>query len=254
MPRLLVSPHLRSVTVPPLILQSDLNLAERMAAAVIASHGEAAFPSVERVAKMMGCSKDTARRALKTLKEKGWLSIEARKRADGSPTSNLYALHAPNEDEASLLEALRNPRADVEAALERVCPEPPSSQSASTLPAGCGTNEQDMLTPNDSTLSKRSAPVPRALAAMLDRSPVQRLLKDYREACREVLGRDPIIFYARDGRLLKRVLESFSEELVVRMFRQFLRECQQHGRAFTIPAFFAASERLGQQQTSGRRS
>jgi hypothetical protein len=84
------------------------------------------------------------------------------------------------------------------------------------------------------------------LAAQLTQSPVQRLLKDYRGACVELLGREPAVLYSRDGALLKRLLVSFSEERIVEMFRRFLRECQQHRKPFTVLAFYAAAERLAQ--------
>jgi len=232
MQRLTISTRLRAVVLVPDVLVSTLNMPQRLGVAVLASHGEASWPSVKRVAALMGCSVDTARRTLHELQRLGWLTIDARKKPDGSPTSNLYRLGPPGPEYA--VQTTPNTTGGY-------------SQSASTVPAGCEPNSENNLIPGIRGIPARARIATHDVEESLREStPVGRLLGDYRLACREILGREPVIFYARDGRLLKRVLASFSEQMVVQMFRRFIAECKQHNRPITIPAFFGASERLGQ--------
>jgi len=226
MPRLLVDPSLRAAVIPPLVLSSPLNTNEMVAVAILAMHGEVSFPSLKRIAEFMHCSYDTASRTVATLKSKGWLEISSRQAENGQRTSNLYRLCVPADAPLHVEGVPRNLR--------------------DTTPATCA----PLNTDSESLNSGTGVPARMAHLQARESSPVQRVLKDYESAARELLGRKPVLFYARDGRLIKRMLESFPEQKITAMGKRFLDECRTSGRPFTIPAFFAACERLAQSNRS----
>ncbi|MGO5022400.1 helix-turn-helix domain-containing protein [Lawsonibacter sp. LCP25S3_G6] len=50
------------------------------------------WPGVKTIARDLGLSRSTVRRALKELERSGWVQRQARYRENGSRTSNLYIL------------------------------------------------------------------------------------------------------------------------------------------------------------------
>lgn len=87
-----------------LIDNEDYSMQEKMAYLVLlrfAGNGDVAFPSIKTIASKMGCSENTARKALKGLVEKGLITKNFRKKENGDNLSNFYEINdVPNlEDE-----------------------------------------------------------------------------------------------------------------------------------------------------------
>lgn len=57
------------------------------------SKNKASFPSIERLGRYMGVTRNTVKKAIRGLEEKGIISIKQRHKKDGGSTSNLYVLH-----------------------------------------------------------------------------------------------------------------------------------------------------------------
>ena len=73
-----------------------LNMREKICFVVLQKFADnethTCFPSLNKLAAIIGCSKPTVIKALKGLEEKGLILKKRRKRADGGHTSNLYTI------------------------------------------------------------------------------------------------------------------------------------------------------------------
>lgn len=82
------------------IFSSDLSAYAKLVRLYLArcANGDRqAFPSYNRIAKDCGISRDTAKRAVAELEEKGWVVKRLQKREDGEHLSNVYHLCDPPE-------------------------------------------------------------------------------------------------------------------------------------------------------------
>jgi DNA-binding transcriptional MocR family regulator len=103
---LVVSRRWKFGKVPTEVLASEMSIQGKMAFAVLDWHGDAAFPSHGRMARMMGCSVSSVRRGLDELVRAGWLSRQHR--AGRTP---VYQLGLPcSQGTGSLLTENRPPR------------------------------------------------------------------------------------------------------------------------------------------------
>ena len=82
------------------ILKAKLKPTTKLVYTAIASHyrgeGSLIYPSYNRIASLLGVSRNTAITAVKELVEAGILRKSAQMRADGGFTSNVYTLHPSN--------------------------------------------------------------------------------------------------------------------------------------------------------------
>lgn len=89
-PALEVSRRWKFGKVPTEVLASEMTIFAKMAFAVLDWHGDTAFPSYRRMARMMGCSMMSVRRGVAELEREGWLSRHRR-----AGTTPLYRLGVP---------------------------------------------------------------------------------------------------------------------------------------------------------------
>ncbi|KIR01700.1 hypothetical protein P261_00514 [Lachnospiraceae bacterium TWA4] len=85
-----------SVKISSDLLYCDLEAVEKMtliALKLFADSNNECFPSVSKLSEVVGASKSTVQRKLKSLEEKGYIEIVKRKNAYNGNTSNLYILH-----------------------------------------------------------------------------------------------------------------------------------------------------------------
>lgn len=95
------SPHVeldgfKFAMIPEGVLYGDLShVAVRVYGALL-RHGTdpgSCFPSHDRLGRLVGCSRDTAKRAVSELRAAGWVTVVERCRGDGGQTSNGYRIH-----------------------------------------------------------------------------------------------------------------------------------------------------------------
>lgn len=74
-----------------------LNIYEKFAFIGIKRHlnskNKSSFPSIERLGRYMGVTRNTVKKAIKGLEEKGIITVKQRHKKNGGSTSNLYILH-----------------------------------------------------------------------------------------------------------------------------------------------------------------
>lgn len=93
------------------IFSSDLSAYAklvRLYLARCANSDRQAFPSYNRIAKDCGISRDTAKRAVSELEEKGWIEKSHQVKDDGEHLSNIYSLCDPPQPEKEELEQVIN--------------------------------------------------------------------------------------------------------------------------------------------------
>lgn len=87
---LVVSRRWKFGKIPTEVLAAEMTIFAKMSFAVLDWHGDTAFPSLARMARMMGCSLMSVRRGLAELQREGWLSKRLR-----PGTTPLYRLGVP---------------------------------------------------------------------------------------------------------------------------------------------------------------
>ncbi|MCL5058310.1 MAG: helix-turn-helix domain-containing protein [Actinobacteria bacterium] len=93
------------------IFSSDLSAYAKLVRLYLArcANGDRqAFPSYNRIAKDCGISRDTAKRAVAELEEKGWIEKNHQVKDDGEHLSNIYSLCDPPESPKEELKSVEN--------------------------------------------------------------------------------------------------------------------------------------------------
>jgi len=222
-----IDPRFRPITIPweAWRQESGLTDTEQKVIGVLIWHGENSFPSLQRIADMGGYCKDTVIRALGSLKEKGWVTVEQRKKPDGSLTSNHYIVSCP--EGGSL-----NFRQGVVAKSDGGYTE---NQTVTKIQKPLNSEEQE----RPSVPSPEPAPVE-------DDGPSRKTLSDmlkfWDQEVTIVMGRCPPRVWGRDMKMAKRLYECYGETNFRLMVAFHAKNAQARGYPITLPRFFQFAE------------
>jgi hypothetical protein len=220
--------------LPEVAVDSDLSTYARMAIVALTFYGESSWPAHRTIAQLMACSLTRARKALKELQAKGWLTIEPFLTAHGSQTTNTYVLHEPGRV------AVPRYRHTISPYRHAI---PIKNQNLSV-------ERKEEKTGAPRTEAPISYPQPTSESET--GTARGRLIKLFGDLAEAAIGHRPSIVLGRDQKIMGILLGRYGEEVTGEIIRNFVTYRSPKRMVLTIPALMGAAEAIYQKSRSGQ--
>lgn len=226
--------------LPASAINSNLSAYARLAIVALTFFGESSWPAHRTIARFMASSLTTARKALRELRDKDWLSIEPHRIELGIQTTNTYVLHEPGRQAAP---RYRHTIPPYRQAI------PIKNQNSSEEKK----EEKNGVPQTETPISSKPIPPETAETGKVPIAVVDRLRDLFAELSQKAIGHAPPVERGRDRRIIGKLVRQYhGEKNAEAIIRDFVAYRARKEKVITMIALAAAAEAVFQRSRAGQ--